>query len=71
MKDAVGAYRQVTASDELFREIARVRERSRHNEASALYNAECRGELREREKWQEVVAEKDALIAKLKTQLGK
>ncbi|MDR2898504.1 MAG: Rpn family recombination-promoting nuclease/putative transposase [Spirochaetaceae bacterium] len=66
MREAVGAYRQVTASDELFREIARVRERSRHNEASALSHAE----QKEREKWQAVVAKKDALIAKLKARLG-
>jgi hypothetical protein len=63
MKDAIGAYRQVTATDQ-FRELERIRARSRHNEASALYNAECRGESRGEQradkKWQGVVAEKDA-----------
>jgi predicted transposase/invertase (TIGR01784 family) len=71
MKQAIGAYRQVTATDE-FREIERLRSRARHNEASALGHAR----REEREKWQAVVAGKDAalteqaaLIAKLQAQL--
>jgi hypothetical protein len=74
MRDAVGAYRQVTATDE-FRELERIRSRSRHNEASALYNAECRGESRgeqrEREKWQTVIAEKEAVLAEKDTLIAK
>jgi len=73
MKQAIGAYRHVTATDE-FKEIERLRSRARHNEASALGHAR----RKEREKWQGVVtdlrgevAEKDALIAELQAQLKK
>ena len=38
MEQAIDAYYTITASEE-FREIARMRERARHNEASALYHA--------------------------------
>ena len=38
MEQAIDAYYTITASEE-FREIARMRERARHNEASALYAA--------------------------------
>jgi len=38
MKQAIGAYRHVSATDE-FKEIERMRSRARHNEASALRNA--------------------------------
>jgi hypothetical protein len=38
MKQAIGAYRHVTATDE-FKEIERMRSRARHNEASALRHA--------------------------------
>jgi predicted transposase/invertase (TIGR01784 family) len=72
MKEAIGAYRQVTATDE-FREIERLRSRARHNEASAIGHAVDV----EREKWQGVIAGKDttiaeqaALIAKLQERLG-
>jgi len=85
MKEAISAYRHVVATNE-FKEIERLRSLARHNEASALYNAEQRGEKRgaqrgakaEREKWQDVVADKDAalaeqaaLIAELQTQINK
>jgi predicted transposase/invertase (TIGR01784 family) len=63
MEQAVTAYRHVSASGE-FKEFERQRDKARHNEASALANAELRGErrgvARERERWQSVVAEKDA-----------
>jgi hypothetical protein len=72
MREAIGAYRQVTATDE-FREIERLRSRARHNEASAIGHAVDV----EREKWQGLVAakdaalaDKDALIAKLQARLG-
>ena len=55
MKEAIDAYRNITASDE-FKEIERLRSKARHNEASALeYAREV-----EREKWQIVLAEKEA-----------
>jgi hypothetical protein len=55
---AIGAYREITVSPQ-FREIERLRADARHNEASALANVE----RKEREKWQRVVAEKDAALA--------
>jgi hypothetical protein len=55
---AIGAYREITVSPQ-FREIERLRADARHNEASALANAE----RKERERWQRVVAEKDATLA--------
>ena len=58
MKEAIDAYRNITASDE-FKEIERLRSKARHNEASALEYAR---EI-EREKWQIVLAEKDAMLA--------
>jgi predicted transposase/invertase (TIGR01784 family) len=58
MEQAINAYRQITATDE-FKELERLRSRARHNEASALRHARDK----EREKWQGVVAEKDAALA--------
>ena len=69
MKQAIGAYRAVTANTE-FKEIERLRHYAAHNEASALGHARRQGEEAEREKWQGVVAEKDALIAELRERLG-
>jgi predicted transposase/invertase (TIGR01784 family) len=62
MKQAIGAYRQVTATDE-FKEIERLRSRARHNEASALGKARREGRAEADEKWQVVIADKDAAIA--------
>jgi hypothetical protein len=74
MQEAIGAYRSITATTE-FREMERLRSKARHDEAQALYHAETigeeRGEQREREKWQGVVADKDAEIAKLRALLAK
>ncbi len=42
MQEAIEAYRHVAATDE-FKEIARLRARARHNEASALSNARNQG----------------------------
>jgi hypothetical protein len=58
MEQAIGAYRSVSATKE-FRELERLRELARHNEASALANAR----REERAKWQGVVTEKDAALA--------
>jgi len=65
MKEAIGAYRHVTATAE-FKELERLRSRARHNEASALGHAR----REEREKWQGVVAEKDAENENLRKQLA-
>ena len=64
MSEAIVAYRHVAASPEL-REVERMRSKARHDEAQALRNAE----RKEREKWQGVVADKDAEIARLRAQL--
>jgi predicted transposase/invertase (TIGR01784 family) len=69
MEQAVTAYRKVTATDE-FKEIERLRSRARHDEASALGNAERKGIEKERKKWESVVADKDALIAELQAKLN-
>jgi len=58
VKQAIGAYREVMVSPE-FRELERLRADARHNEASALANAE----RKEREKWQGVVAKNETTIA--------
>jgi len=69
MKQAICAYRSVTATEE-FKELERLRDRTKRNEAAALSNARHKGKLEEREKWQGVVAQKDSYIAKLEAQLG-
>jgi len=73
MTQAIKAYRHVTTTDE-FKELERLRSRARSNEASALGNAERRGIAigaeNEREKWQGVIAEKDAENEKLRKQLN-
>ena len=55
---AIGAYREMVVSPE-FRELERLRADALHNEASALLHAA----KVEREKWQGVIADKDAEIA--------
>jgi predicted transposase/invertase (TIGR01784 family) len=62
MEQAIGAYRNITATSE-FREKERLRSLARHNEAAALHNAEQRGAEAERGKWLSVIADKDAAIA--------
>jgi predicted transposase/invertase (TIGR01784 family) len=64
MKEAIEAYRQVTATSE-FRELERLRERARHNEAAALRHAR----QEERKKWQGLVAKKDEENEELRKQL--
>jgi predicted transposase/invertase (TIGR01784 family) len=74
MKQAIGAYRHVSATPE-FREMERMRSKARHDEAQALRKAgldgEERGEKRERKKWQSVVAEQAAAIADKDAELEK
>jgi predicted transposase/invertase (TIGR01784 family) len=57
MKQAIGAYRNVAATPE-FRELERLRSKARHDEAQALRKAQ----IEERKRWQNVVADKDALL---------
>ena len=61
MQQAIGAYRQVTATDR-FKEIERLRSRARHNEASALGHARSEGYREAEEKLQGVIADKDAAL---------
>jgi predicted transposase/invertase (TIGR01784 family) len=62
MQEAIRAYRSITVTPK-FLEAERLRSIARHDEAQALFHAEQIGEKREREKWQGVVAEKDAILA--------
>ena len=66
MSEAIVAYRSVTA-DEKFKELERQRVYAAHNKASALGHARREGikigSAAEREKWQVVVADKEAAIA--------
>jgi len=66
MEQAIQAYHQITADSE-FREMERLRDIARHNEAAALRHA--RDE--ERKNWQGVVAEKDAEIAGKDTEIAR
>jgi predicted transposase/invertase (TIGR01784 family) len=61
MNQAINAYHQITVTSE-FREAERLRSIARHNEAAALRHAR----QEERKKWQSVVANKDAEIARLR-----
>ncbi|MCL2722514.1 MAG: hypothetical protein FWD47_14380 [Treponema sp.] len=70
MNQAINAYYNITAESE-FREKARLWEKARHNEASALRHAREEGEQQANEKWQGVVADKEAEIARLKAELEK
>ncbi|GHV56886.1 hypothetical protein FACS1894216_21140 [Synergistales bacterium] len=78
MSQTIGAYRSVIVTNE-FKEAERLRSLARHNEASALANAEKRGEergeergeQRERAKWESVVADKDAEIAEQAAELAR
>jgi hypothetical protein len=45
MSEAIGAYRQITVTDE-FKEAERLYAKARHDEAQALYNAERKAERR-------------------------
>ena len=58
MSEAIAAYRHIAVSDE-FVTMERMRSKARHDEAQALKNATDA----EREKWQNVVADKDAALA--------
>jgi len=69
MEQAIQAFRHVSTTEE-FKELERMRSRARHNEAAALRNARNEGEQRANEKWQGVIADKDAEIAALRARLG-
>ena len=63
VKQAITAYRSIIVTDE-FKELERLRELARHNEASALANARREADKaateREGRKWQVVIAEEKA-----------
>jgi hypothetical protein len=62
VRQAIEAYREITASPE-FRELERLREDARHNEAAALRHARQEAEKARDAKWRGVVADKDAALA--------
>ena len=70
MKEAINAYHRITAASE-FRELERLRSKARHDEAQALYHARQQGIQQEREKWQTVIADKDAENEQLRKQIAK
>ena len=76
MEKAIGAYHEITA-ESMFRESERLRIRASHDEASALGNAERRGEARaekrnakEHKRLQSIIAKKDAENEALRMQLA-
>ena len=69
MEQAINAYEKITITPE-FQELERLRSRARHNEASAIYNAEQRGREEERVVWQSVVADQAAENEKLRLQIA-
>ena len=69
MSQAITAYRGITATEK-FRHLEILRERTKHDEAQALKNAERRGEKRADEKWQDVVANERAENEKLRQQIA-
>ena len=56
MNEALKAYRHVSTTDE-FKYLEKLRAKTRHDEAQALFNAERRGESRSDEKWQEAISD--------------
>ena len=70
MSQAIVAHGGVTA-DEKFKELERLRARARNDEASALGHARREGFREADEKWQGVVADKDAALAGKDAQIAK
>ena len=66
MEQAISAYYSITASEE-FREIERMREKARHDEAQALHNAEQKGMQKGIQKG---ISERNIEIAKNLVKLG-
>jgi hypothetical protein len=62
MQEAIGAYRSITVAPE-FIEVERLRSKARHDEAQALFHAHREGVRESDEKWQGIVAGKDAILA--------
>ena len=58
MSQAVAAYREIVESDE-FKEVMRLRERAQREEEALLAHAR----REEREKCQDIIAKKDAMLA--------
>jgi hypothetical protein len=69
MQQAIEAYRSITVTPE-FIEAERLRSIARHDEAQALFQARQEGAQESDEKWQGLVADKDAEIARLREQLS-
>ncbi|MDR2166439.1 MAG: hypothetical protein LBE35_01135 [Clostridiales bacterium] len=72
MVQAVEAYKSVPAT-EAFRNLEWLRMKTAHDEASAIGNAERRGEARANERWRGVAVENEKLLEeneKLRKQLA-
>jgi len=62
MNQAIDEYNAIVVSPE-FRELERMRDRAKHAEAQALWNARFESEQRADKKWESIVAVKDAALA--------
>jgi hypothetical protein len=69
MQQAIRAYRSITVTPE-FQEAERLRSIARHDKAQALFQAHREGVRESDEKWQGVVAGKDAENARLRERLA-
>jgi len=65
MDEAIDAYHHITTTPE-FRQLERMREDAYYNEAAALHHAR----EQEREKWQTVIADKDAENEQLRLRIA-
>ena len=69
MEQAINAYYTITAESE-FRERERLWAKARHNEAAALRFERDQATAEERQKWQGVIADKDAENERLRSQIA-
>ena len=70
MTQAIEAYRAITATDR-FREIERMRDKARHDEAQALLHARETAIEETNAKWQSVVTDKDAALAEQAAEIAR
>jgi predicted transposase/invertase (TIGR01784 family) len=70
VNDMINEYRDITVSDK-FRELDRLRERARHDEASAIKSAVESAVVEVNLKWQSVVEAKDKELAALRAELAR
>ena len=68
MSQAIEAYRQAVVAPE-FKELHRIRQKRHHDEVNAISYAKKQAAEEERQKWQDIVADRDAENAKLREEL--